>query len=49
MATSGFLVEIERVDLNELRNKYPEAFNRPLRPTAGQFAGSFVSILPIFQ
>ncbi len=35
MATSGFLVEVERVDLGELMNKYPEAFKRPYHPAAG--------------
>jgi len=35
MATSGFLVEVERADLDELRKKYPEAFNRPYRSGAG--------------
>ena len=35
MATSGFLVEVERADLDELRKKYPEAFNQPYQPAAG--------------
>ena len=35
MATSGFLVEVERVDLNELMKKYSEAFQRPYLPDAG--------------
>jgi len=35
MATSGFLVEVERVNLDELRRKYPEAFKRPYHPAAG--------------
>ena len=35
MATSGFLVEVERVDLGELMKKYPEAFRRPYHPAAG--------------
>jgi hypothetical protein len=35
MAVSGFLVEVERVSLDELRRKYPEAFKRPYRPAAG--------------
>ena len=35
MATSGFLVEVEGVDLDELRKKYPEAFERPYHPAAG--------------
>jgi len=28
MATSGFLVEVELTDLDKLRRKYPEAFNK---------------------
>ena len=36
MATSGYLVEVKRVNLEELKKKYPEAFNRPYHPTAGQ-------------
>ena len=36
MATSGYLVEIERANLEELRNKYPEAFNRPYDSATGQ-------------
>ncbi len=32
MVTNGFLVEVKRADLDELRCKYPEAFNRPLDP-----------------
>lgn len=35
IATSGFLVEVKRADLDELRKKYPEAFNRPYDPGAG--------------
>jgi molybdopterin guanine dinucleotide-containing S/N-oxide reductase-like protein len=42
MATSGFLVEVERVDLDGLRKKYPEAFNRPLHPSAGLYLESFL-------
>jgi trimethylamine-N-oxide reductase (cytochrome c) len=33
--TSGYLVEVESTDLDELKKKYPEAFNRPYHPTAG--------------
>ncbi|MDP2916906.1 MAG: molybdopterin-dependent oxidoreductase, partial [Dehalococcoidia bacterium] len=29
MATSGYLVEVERADLEEMRRKYPEEFSRP--------------------
>jgi len=42
MATSGFLVEVESVDLDELRRKYPEAFNRPFNQTAGPSLESFL-------
>ena len=36
MATSGFLVEVEPANMGELREKYPEAFQRPYHPAAGQ-------------
>jgi len=29
MVVSGFLVEVERINIDELRKQYPEAFNRP--------------------
>jgi len=35
MATSGFLVEVEKADINELMQKYPEAFSRAYDPAAG--------------
>ena len=35
MAVSGFLAEVKRVNLDELRKKYPEAFNRPYRSASG--------------
>ena len=35
MATSGYLVQVERVDLGELMKKYPEAFKRPYHPAVG--------------
>ena len=35
MVVGGFLVEVERVNLDELRKKYPEAFKRPYHPVAG--------------
>jgi trimethylamine-N-oxide reductase (cytochrome c) len=38
MVCSGFLVEVEKTDLEELRVKYPEAFNRPYHKTAGLVA-----------
>ena len=35
MAVSGFLVEVEKADLEALRRKYPEAFARECHVTAG--------------
>ena len=35
MASSGFLVEVARVDLDELRRQYPEVFDRPYSAAAG--------------
>jgi molybdopterin guanine dinucleotide-containing S/N-oxide reductase-like protein len=35
MVSSAFLAEVEKVDLDELRKKYPEAFNRPYHHAAG--------------
>lgn len=35
MATSGFLVEVERTDLDGLMKKYPKEFNRPYHSAAG--------------
>jgi trimethylamine-N-oxide reductase (cytochrome c) len=34
-AVSGFLVNIEKTDLEDLKRKYPEAFERPFHPCAG--------------
>jgi anaerobic selenocysteine-containing dehydrogenase len=34
-AVSGFLAEVEKTDMEELRRKYPEAFERPFHPCAG--------------
>ena len=34
-AVSGFLVDIEKTDVEGLKRKYPEAFNRPFHPCAG--------------
>jgi hypothetical protein len=36
MVSSGFLAEVERTNLDELRQKYPEAFNRPYDAASGQ-------------
>ncbi|MBW1799922.1 MAG: molybdopterin-dependent oxidoreductase [Deltaproteobacteria bacterium] len=35
MATSGFLVEVERINIEELKKKYPDAFKRPYHQGAG--------------
>jgi trimethylamine-N-oxide reductase (cytochrome c) len=35
MVSSGFLVGIEKVDLDELRRQYPHIFERPYDPAAG--------------
>jgi len=40
--TSGFLVEVEKVDLEELRGKYPEAFEREYDPAAGLLFDAWV-------
>jgi trimethylamine-N-oxide reductase (cytochrome c) len=42
MVTNGFLAEIERVNVDELRRKYPEAFSRPFHPAAGPDTESFI-------
>jgi trimethylamine-N-oxide reductase (cytochrome c) len=34
-AVSGFLVDIEKTDLEALKNAHPEAFERPFHPCAG--------------
>jgi len=35
MVSGGFLVDIEPVDLDELRSRYPEAFSRPYHRSTG--------------
>jgi molybdopterin guanine dinucleotide-containing S/N-oxide reductase-like protein len=35
MVSGGFLVDVERVDVEELREKYPETFNRPYDKASG--------------
>jgi trimethylamine-N-oxide reductase (cytochrome c) len=35
MVVSGFLVEVERANLDQLRKQYPEAFNRPYDYASG--------------
>jgi len=42
MATSGFLVEVEKADLVDLRAKYPEAFTRDYDPATGLLFDSWV-------
>jgi len=42
VVTSGFLVEIERVDLAELRDNYPEAFKREYNPASGLLFNAWV-------
>jgi anaerobic selenocysteine-containing dehydrogenase len=42
MAVSGFLVEIERINLDEMRRHYPEAFSRPFHASAGPCLESYV-------
>ena len=32
---TAFLVEVEKVNLDELRRQYPEAFNRPYHSASG--------------
>jgi molybdopterin guanine dinucleotide-containing S/N-oxide reductase-like protein len=44
MAVSGFLVEVERADLDKLRRQYPEAFARPYHPTAGPSLESYMEM-----
>jgi anaerobic selenocysteine-containing dehydrogenase len=34
-AVSGFLAEVEKTDMEALKRKYPEAFERPFHPCAG--------------
>lgn len=38
--TSGFLVNIEKVDVFALAKRYPEAFGRPYDPDCGLIASS---------
>jgi anaerobic selenocysteine-containing dehydrogenase len=38
MVVSGFLAEVERTDLSDLRKKYPQAFKAPYQPGAGLIA-----------
>jgi len=42
MVVSGFLVEIERANMDEIRRQYPEAFQRPFHPAAGSSLESYL-------
>ncbi|MEM2292599.1 MAG: molybdopterin-dependent oxidoreductase [Nitrososphaerota archaeon] len=42
MVVSGFLVEVERVDLEELKKRYPEAFARRLHPDIGPYLDTWL-------
>jgi anaerobic selenocysteine-containing dehydrogenase len=42
MAVSGFLVDIERANMDDLRQKYPEAFQRPFHSAAGPSLESYL-------
>ncbi|MDP2916694.1 MAG: molybdopterin-dependent oxidoreductase [Dehalococcoidia bacterium] len=42
MVVSAFLVEVEKANLDELRAKYPEAFNRPYHELSGLSANRLV-------
>lgn len=42
MATSGFLVQVEKADLQGLREKYPEAFARQYDPKVGQLFDEWI-------
>ena len=44
MATSGFLIQVERADLGELMKKYPEAFKREFHKSAGPSLRSFTNV-----
>jgi len=44
MATSGFLIQVERADLGELMKKYPEAFKREFHKAAGPSLRSFTNV-----
>ena len=41
-ASSGFLVEVKKVNILELMEKYPEAFNKPYDPASGLLFSSWV-------
>ena len=35
MVSSGFLAEVERVNIDQLRQQYPQAFNKPYDKASG--------------
>jgi trimethylamine-N-oxide reductase (cytochrome c) len=41
-AVSGFLAEVEKTDMEALRRKYPEAFERPFHSQAGPDLESWI-------
>jgi molybdopterin guanine dinucleotide-containing S/N-oxide reductase-like protein len=44
MVVSGFLVEIERADMDQMRRNYPEAFRRPFHVAAGPSLESYLEL-----
>jgi trimethylamine-N-oxide reductase (cytochrome c) len=42
MVVSGYLVNVEKADLEELRRKYPEAFKKKLHPHIGSYYTTYV-------
>lgn len=44
MVVSGFLVEIERANMDEMRRKYPKAFERPFHADAGPSLESYLEV-----
>jgi trimethylamine-N-oxide reductase (cytochrome c) len=43
MAMSGFLVQLEKANLEDLRKKYPEAFSRKFSPSAGPIMETYMA------
>ncbi|MFH1833904.1 MAG: molybdopterin dinucleotide binding domain-containing protein, partial [bacterium] len=46
MVVSGFLAQVERADLEELRSRYPEAFARPFHRGAGPSLAAWLEPRP---
>jgi trimethylamine-N-oxide reductase (cytochrome c) len=42
VVTSGFLVEVEKADIAELRDRYPEAFGREYDPASGLLFNAWI-------